>query len=120
MTAAALTVGQEVRVFDVNHHRRRPDLGGWPGVVTKVGRKLADITYHCTTETFRMDTCRVNDEYGHRWYRTVAQAELDQRRGAAVAALGRRGVRLDPNCDLSLEEVEAMAAALDRAAPLSP
>ena len=41
---ADIKVGDEVLVFDVNGRRMGQPEGGWPGEVTKVGRRLAVMT----------------------------------------------------------------------------
>jgi hypothetical protein len=89
-----IEVGDEVRVFDVNspaQRRNEPDPGV-PGEVVHVARTLVTITSHnYGTMKFRLDTQRVNDNYGHQWFRTPEQVAEDQRVRAGLAALKAAG-----------------------------
>jgi hypothetical protein len=108
----AITVGDAVRVFDVNRRSVQP-AGGWPGVVEKVGRRLVRISYNRTVEPFRLDTRSVNDNYGHRHFETLAEVGARTRMHTAVEFLARHGVTLEPRHRLTVEQVEAMVLALD-------
>lgn len=106
---ASLNTGDEVRVFS---RRRSQPAGGWPGEVVKVGRTLVTIACNGRAEQFRIDTGRINDDYGASWFRTMEQADLDARQARARAALSEHGVRLDHGHRLTLEQIEALAAVL--------
>jgi hypothetical protein len=112
-----LVEGQEVRVFTATGINRRANET--PGKITKVGRKLVTIEYgdpgsrRKTTDQFRIETGRVNDNYGREYFLTLEQAEEKARRKAALAVLeeheieagrGRRGGRL------TTEQIEQLAA----------
>lgn len=114
---APLAVGDAVVVFDVNGRRRGQPPGGWPGLVTKVGRTLVTIRYghgRGQEEQFRIDTRRVNDSYGHRSFTTPEEAERTERRRVAEAALRDRGVLLDHRCGLNLDEIEGLVAVVSQ------
>ena len=113
MTAEKLTVGQEVRVFDVNGSRMGQPPGGWPGTITGIGRTLVHVDYgRRGPQAFRIDGCRANDQYGHQSFLTLREVAQEARRTAAVWTLGAHGVRLDPGHDLTLEQIEAMSTIL--------
>jgi len=111
-----LTVGDEVRVFDVfdvNGRRTGQQCGdGWPGRVEKVGRTLVHIRYLGRTEVFRLNTQERNDSYRHQWFRTPGQVVRDNRLLAARAVLRAHHVELGYSCELTLEQIEAIAAVL--------
>lgn len=87
-------VGDEVRVFDVNGRRNGMPKGGWPGTVTAVGRKLMTVSYGgYRNEKFRMDTGRVNDNYGHQYIMT--EEEVIDRDLATSAEKRLKDVGLD-------------------------
>lgn len=65
-------VGQKVIVRDINESR----LGGVRhGTVSKVARKLLTVMVgpYGRPETFRIDTGRSNDAYGHGWIQSVEE-----------------------------------------------
>ncbi len=111
-----IAVGDEVRVY--NRNGRSALLGGWRGVVAKVGRKLVTINYGhhsgslSQVDVFRIDTRIVNDNYGHLMFETPEEAELRGRKHAATSALHKRGIDLRLSHSLTLEELEALVAAL--------
>jgi hypothetical protein len=109
-----LTVGQEVRVFDVNARRRGQPHGGWAGTITRVGRTLVYIDYPGSREpkAFRIDGGAANDQYGHQSFLTLDEAARQARRTAALGVLHEHGLRLDYGHSLPLEEIEAIAAIL--------
>ena len=128
LTAKDLAEGQEVRVFDRSNGRRtgQPE-GGWPGVITRVGRVLVTINYghrisrsdreyHKTTD-FRIGTQWLNDkQYGTATrFMTMEQAAKSLRRSAAIKALQkhRHIIRLEAYHDFSTEKLEALAGLLE-------
>lgn len=109
MASAELKVGQEVRVFDQNGRRMGQPDGGWPGVVTKVGRKLVAIEYSNRSAQFRLDTQVINDGYGHRYFETPEQVIRHQRLGRALKALHDHQIMLGRGHRLTVEQIEALA-----------
>jgi hypothetical protein len=109
-----LTVGQEVRVFDVNARRRGQPHDGWAGTITRVGRTLVYIDYPGSREpkAFRIDGGAANDQYGHQSFLTLDEAAKQARMAAAVDVLHQHGLRPDFGHALPLEQVEAIAAIL--------
>lgn len=109
--------GDEVRVFDVNGRRMGQLEGGWPGRVVKVGRTRVYIAYAGAAfgkqeagEPFSLETGKRIDAYGHRWFKTLAQAEQDARREAARKILRDHGIILDWDRQFSVEQAEQLAA----------
>ena len=112
MNADELKVGDEVLVFDVNWGRRG-NAGGEPATVVKVGRKLVTLKIGTWWEKqFRLDTQRINYDYGHLWFRTKKQVAEDNRRREAVAALASFGLELSRRCSLTTDRLEAVLSAL--------
>lgn len=109
MAAPELRAGDEVRVFDQNDGRMGQPEGGWPGVVTNIGRKLIRIEYRNKVDAFRLDTGRINDNYGHRWFKTMEQVAESKRRSSAMAVLNAHKISLDFGHRLTLEQIEALA-----------
>jgi len=110
-----LTVGQEVRVFDVNGRRMGYPDEGKVGHVVKVGRKLVTISTgegRWSEQQFRIDEQRANDNYGHQWFRTLEEHALDERRRHAIEKLNAHKVMLDAGHALTLEQIEALASVL--------
>lgn len=113
------TVGDKVRVFDVNGRHMGQPAGGWPGEVTKVGRTVVYITYGARRDPqpFSIANRRSNDRYRHKSWRTVAEVEAQDRRDAAMEALrsvgleARRGHQIDADIG-ALEELAAHAVRL--------
>ena len=104
-----LKVGDEVRVFDTNGPRMGQPAGGWPGVVTSVGRKYLTIDYGTKTEKFEFDGRRANDPHGHRRFKTPDEVASDERRHRAIAPLEAHKIRLESGHRLTLEQIEALA-----------
>ena len=83
--------------------------------VTKVGRKLFTVV---TGErgremVFRLETGIVNDDYGHYWVLTLAQAAEKERRHAAIDALRTFGLTFNSSArdrSATLEQLETLAA----------
>jgi hypothetical protein len=91
MNMTGVKTGDEVRVFDVNGRRKSQPEGGWPGVVTAVGRKLFTVEYPRAPqgEVFRLETGQRHDNYGHQWVLTEERASDETRRIAATDTLRR-------------------------------
>ena len=115
--AENVTAGDEVRVFDVNGRRMGQPEGGWPGTVVKVTPSRAYIVYagiygiraRETGEPFALeDGCKI-DRMRHRRFKTLEQADRDQRMAAARLLLRLHGIVLDLRHALSLEQAEALA-----------
>lgn len=116
--------GDEVRVFA---DRRHPNVeGGYPGKVTKVGRKYGTAEYEVATQDWRGNpgtdkrtiefslddgTERGSTSSYAATVRTPAQVAEDQRRRAAIAALKAAGIefRIGREHSFTLEQVEALA-----------
>lgn len=106
------TVGQEVRVFDVNGLRLGQPSGGWPGEVVKVGRKLFHVRYARGTEAFRLETGRRNDLYEHCHVETVGGAIRRMLADSYRETLRRHGFELRYPSP-SLAKLEAVATLLE-------
>jgi hypothetical protein len=107
--AAKLTLNEEVRVFGGRRWNQSPP-GGWPGRVTRVGRKLCDIAFLAEREpqTFVMATGRL--QYGGLYhFLTLAQAAERDRRRSALDVLLSYGVIISPDSSLTADQIEAMA-----------
>lgn len=122
-----IKVGDEVRVLKRGRSRYEafPE-GGYTGTVTKVARKYATATYVRErtayppgpveeTVEFDMETGKLrsgtdySSNYGL-YVRTPEQYEAEQRRSAAMTALGGHGVNLDAmRYRFTLEQIEALA-----------
>lgn len=89
--ASKVSVGDEVRVFDVNGHRRGQPDGGYVGTVVKVGRKLVEIKYGYCQAQFRIETGGVNDGYGHQYFLTINETEEQEIRRDALKRLEALG-----------------------------
>lgn len=97
-------VGQELRVFIPRHNRlpKSPE-GGWPGTVTKVGRKYMTVAVACYSEgrpaelTFDMETGRERETSGASHYhadvRTLEQVALELRMKRAREVMELFGIR---------------------------
>jgi hypothetical protein len=103
VTGEDLTVGQEVRVHS--------PFGTRPGTVTFIGRKWVTITYGDRLKEFDIQTCRSKGlQVGIGTWFEVVDRDLDaerERYSAAVDALEAEGIRLDPDHELSLEQLES-------------
>lgn len=106
-----LTVGQEVRVFDVNGKRNGMPEDGYPGRVVRVGRRLVTISQDAGDpgRVFRLEDGRANDSRGHQWFLTLPQVDEMLRYRAAKGILRARGVELSPAHSFTLDQVEALA-----------
>lgn len=104
---ATYEVDQRVWVYDVNAPRGR---GPSEGTVTKVGRKLVTVRdRYGHSAVYRIDGGTINDNYGHQWIRTDAERDEHERYKAAVESLRAVRVELQPGCQLTLQQVEALA-----------
>jgi len=114
--AEELTFRQEVRVFDVNGKRMGQPEGGWRGEVVKVGRKLVHIEYgeRLQADAFRIDDGRKNDNYGHRYFLTLDQVALRDREHSARTVLREHRISVDFGADITLEQLEALAAVFEQ------
>lgn len=112
-----IEVGDEVRIFDVNSASRRQARRngefdeGAPATVEKVGRKLVTLREGNSswTRQFRLDTGLVNDNYGHAWFRTLADHERDRRQYEALKVLAEHRITIEPQARLTMEQIEALA-----------
>jgi len=105
--------GDEVRVFDLNGKRQGQPEHGWPGRVEKVGRSLVTIAYAHGTQKFKMSDQRSNDAYGHQYFKTVKQAELDLRRQKATGVLRDYGIMLSTRSNMTLSGLESIVELLE-------
>jgi hypothetical protein len=117
-------VGDEVRVFA---DRRHPNVeGGYPGKVTKVGRKYGTAEYEVATQDWRgnpgsdrrtiefsLDDGRErgSSSYYAATVRTTAQVAEDRRHRNAVAVLAAAGIEFRAGRErrFTLGQVEALA-----------
>ena len=113
-----VTLGEQVRVFDVNDKRRDLSGEGRPGEVTRVGRTLFDVRYDgpwhgkAGIQTFRKEGGHSNDAYGHQYVKTLGQAALDAREEIAVKVLLQHGLSFSSTGRRQLvttEQLEAIA-----------
>jgi hypothetical protein len=109
-TLADLKAGDRVQVFGST---RGQPKGGQDGTVVKVGRKLITVEYGHSTTVFRLETGYANDDYGHAWIKTVAQADEDLRRAGLVERLRDGGLEVRMGRQLPIQTLEAVAKALD-------
>lgn len=101
-TLRDLKVGDRVMITDVNRR------GARAGVVSKAGRTLLHVGGDFRTETFRIDTGRSNDGYGHRRAMTEdqyaqIQAVADARKRLADFGLESYGGRMTPEKALAVD-----------------
>jgi hypothetical protein len=110
-----LTVGQKVKVWE--SEGRRPEARD--GEITKVGRTLVMIKWfrwggwggkYSHEEQFRIDTGRRNDRYGNSYFKTLEQAEADERIAAAREYLRAAGVEFTYRSSLTNSQIEELAA----------
>lgn len=105
-------VGMKVKVFDVNSRRSGQPDGGWDGEVVAVRRTKCDIDYgDARQRTFGIESQHVEDGYRHRFFRTLEEAELLDRRSAAREVINEHLVH-GPLSAVPLEKLEAIAAIL--------
>lgn len=105
---AAYSVGDMVKVFDINGPSHGMPESGWDGEIVKVGTKLVTIKYNHTEQQFRIATGGVNDNYGHQHFMSVPAA----RRHVAVGAITSRGFQLAPWARHDIDYLESVADAL--------
>lgn len=105
---AAYSVGDKVKVFDINGHCDGMPRDGWDGEVVKVGSKLITITYERHRQVFRLDTRCANDDYQRQNFMRPDEA----RRKVAVSTISGRGFELASWARHSLDYLEAVAEAL--------
>lgn len=121
---SAMRAGDEVRVFSRSRHQPAPE-GGWPGRVTRVGRKYATAEYETQDPDYAGGTrvslrtvefdIETGDERGDRtqtgkYARSPEQVERGKRRAYAVAALSTCGIELRSSHRLTTEQIEQLAA----------
>jgi len=106
-----IKVGDEVRVYQ-NRHFTGSRSNGEPGVVVKVGRKLATVRCNGWAADYRMDSGIINDRYGHWWFETPEQAEAREREEAAMAVLAAAGLEVKMGHRLAPGLAEAASAAI--------
>lgn len=107
-----LTVGQKVVVFDGTY---RGGAKRFDGEVTRVGRKLVTVQWNFggfspTDATFRIETGQENDQWGRRWFKTVEQAEADDRLAEAKRVLREADVIVGHRCLLTDPQIEELSA----------
>jgi hypothetical protein len=95
MVDIKLNPGDDVRVFDQNGSRIGQPDGGWPGKVVKVGRTLVTIAYGYGQGQFRLDTRKLNDNYGHRSFMTPEEVAQTRRQTVAWETLNKAGFQRD-------------------------
>lgn len=114
-----IKVGDEVRVIrpSARYHGAGSPEGGWPGRVTKTGRKYATAEYATATRSgtveFDMATGiergSANSTYAVR-VKTPAQVEREARKDKARESLFKAGISVSgPHERLTLEQWEALA-----------
>lgn len=115
MTDKKFTEGDEIRVFDVNGKRMGQPQGGWPAQIVKVGRTLVTVKLNGQnrTDKYRMSDQRINDSYGHCYFKTVGQAELDLRRQKAISVLRDYGISLSARSNVTLSGLESIVELLE-------
>lgn len=105
---ATYSVGDKVKVFDVNGRSYGMPEGGWDGKVIKVGSKLITIAYEGNERVFRLDTRQANDEYRHQSFMRPAEA----RHSTALSVITSRGFELASWARHDINYLEAVAEAL--------
>jgi hypothetical protein len=100
-----IKAGDEVRVFSRSGRDPKPD----PGTIVKVGRTLVEVRYLGRVEKFRIDTRRINDNYGDVWFETPEDADRREREIAACVVLRDAGIEFRLGRRFTLEQVEALA-----------
>jgi hypothetical protein len=110
-----IKVGDEVRVFDRTRGRHIVER---PGEVVKVGRTLLTIAYggnkpYPREAKFRMDTGRINDNYGGVWFKTPEQTAAEECAERATKVLREAGLEIRPGhrpADVLLEALAAVVS----------
>jgi len=106
-------VGMKVKVFDVNSRRSGQPGGGWDGTVTAVRRTKCDIEYGDPGRiTFDIDRQRIEDGYGHRFFRTLEEADHEERYSAAKKIIVNSGLTKGDLSHIPVEKLEAIAKIL--------
>lgn len=101
-----LTVGQKVKVYGRYHYPTSVD----EGTITKVGRKLVTIKVFTREDQYRMDTRKDND-LGNSWFKTLEEAEVDDRIQEARRFLGQEAhVTISGASPLTNPQIEELAA----------
>lgn len=102
-----LTVGQKVKLYN-SIYRTQVDNG----IVTKVGRTLATISWGSGEKQFRMLNGDENAPNGFRWFKTLEQAEADDRLTEAETTLRNAGLNIMSHrqCPLTNPQIEELAA----------
>lgn len=106
-----LTVGQKVKVYD----NIGQSLSVHDGSVMKIGRKLVTIQWDFggfspTDSVFRIEEGTENDNYEHRWFKTLEQAESDDRLAEARKVLRDADIPVGFRCVLTNSQIEELAA----------
>jgi hypothetical protein len=120
MDMTEVKVGDEVIICE----RGTRTLHTCKGKVTRAGRKLFDVEYYpwgedrsSETRTFRIESGKSNDAYGHYWVETPEHAAETKRRAAALTTLHRAGLAVErashQDGALSLGLLEALAAVVE-------
>lgn len=113
MNKKDIYVGMKVKVFDVNSRRTGQPDSGWDGVVTAVRRTKCDIDYGDPRQyTFDIERQRIEDDYGHRYFKTLEQADHDERYSAAKEVIYASGLGKGDLTQIPLVKLEAIAALL--------
>lgn len=113
MNKQDIYVGMKVKVFDVNGRRIGQPDSGWDGVVTAVRRTKCDIDYGDPRRyAFDIERQRIEDGYAHRYFKTLEEADHDERYGAAKAAILASGLGKGDLTQIPLVKLEAIAALL--------
>ena len=116
MNAADLTEGQRVWLYDIKASRRHGSGGPTEATVEKVGRKLVTIRPVDSnwTQVFRIEEQRVNDDYGHQWFKTDAQREEGERIHFATSTLREAGLDVAYRAAFTVDDLERLVAALPK------
>lgn len=110
---SGVAVGDELLLF--GHYDGSGE--GRPVVVVKVGRKLLHVDWpdakYPSPDTYRIDSGRRNDNYGHTYVRTYAQAAAWAERSRLSAALHDAGINFRLGRTPSLATMRAILAAME-------
>lgn len=113
MNKKDIYVGMKVKVFDVNSRRTGQPDSGWDGVVTAVRRTKCDIDYGDPKQyAFDIERQRIEDGYGHRYFKTLEEADRDSRYSAAKEVILASGLGKGDLTQIPLVKLEAIAALL--------
>lgn len=110
---AKFYVGQEVIVRNVNEGRGSFRVQTAP--VTRVGTRLVYIEQYGREYSYRADTGRRNDNYGHSWLQTHGEYMEEKRRAALYERLAEHGMRSYQSdwAGLSSDKIERILAILE-------